>query len=206
MEGRAGEDEVEIVEIGEGDIALLLAALKRLNNGIYALKVTLDFLSSRVGTLQDGISNLERALKEHLASFREESRKSMEEERAFFESFRNEVGGLPKEVRLSLDLFLEKLSGELDETANLLRVLEGDIVSLRSQMKEVQLVVTDALAGVRGDVEGLSAKVSEMEALLAELAQRVARLEEITLTSIKELRLALQDVSLQVTALRDKSR
>lgn len=206
MEGRAGEDEVEVIEIGEGDIALLLAALKRLNNGIYALKVTLDFLSSRVGTLQDSISNLEKALKEHLASFREESKRHMEEERAFFENFRGEVGSVSKDVRLSLDLFLEKLSGELERSIELAKTFEEDVALLRSQMKEVQLVVSDVLTGVRGDIGGLKAKTAELEALTTELAQRVMRLEETTLASLKELRLAIQDISLQISALREEHR
>lgn len=206
MKGGSGEDEVEVVEIGEGDIALLLAALKRLNNGIYALKVTLDFLSSRVGTLQDSISNLEKALKEHLTSFREESRRRLEEERAFFDRVRGEVEGIPKEVRLSLDLFLERLSSELEENVKVVKTFEEDTASLRSQMKEVQLVVSDILTGVRGDVGGLRAKTAGLETLVVELAQKVASLEETTLASLKELRLAIQDISLQVSALREESR
>ena len=31
------DEEIEVVEVGEGDIALLLAALRKLNNGVYAL-------------------------------------------------------------------------------------------------------------------------------------------------------------------------
>ncbi|MEM4562451.1 MAG: hypothetical protein QW650_05040 [Thermofilum sp.] len=206
MERGVGEDEVEVIEIGEGDIALLLAALKRLNNGIYALKVTLDFLSSRVGTLQDSISNLEKALKEHLSSFQEETKKHMEEERTFFEKLRGEVGSLPKDMKLSLDLFLEKLSGELEKSTELAKTFEEDVALLRSQMKEVQLVVSDVLTGVRGDIGGLKAKTTELEALTTELAQRVMRLEETMLASIKELRLAIQDISLQISALREEYR
>lgn len=205
MEGEAeARDEIEVVEIGEGDIALLLAALKRLNNGVYALKVTLDFLSSRVGTLQSSISSLEKALKEHLELFSREIAKHGEEERVFLEKLKAEVGGIPKEVRLSLDMFLEKLSSELEQYEELSKMLESDISALRSQVKETQLVVADFLTGVKGSVGELKAKTSEMEAVLAELSQRVSRLEETTLAGLRELRLALQDLSLQLASLREK--
>jgi hypothetical protein len=198
-----GEEEgIEIVEIGEGDIAVLLAALKRLNNGIYALKVTVDFLSSRIGALQENIFNLEKALRDHIARVQEETGRLSAESKEVLNSMRSYAETLPKEVRLSLDIFLEKLSRDLEETRDLVGAVGGDILSLRSQVKEVQMVVTDTMSSVKADVGSLRAKLSEVEAVVSELAQRVLRLEETTLATYRQLELAIRDLSTQVTALR----
>jgi chromosome segregation ATPase len=198
------EEGIEIVEIGEGDIAVLLAALKRLNNGIYALKVTVDFLSSRIGSLQENISNLEKALREHTTRMQEEMGKFSAESREILDSMRGYAEALPKDVRLSLDLFLEKLSRDLEEARSLVNTVEGDILSLRAQVKEVQMVVADTMSSVKADVSSLRAKFSEMEAVLSELAQRVSRLEETMLATTRQLEFAIRDLSTQVAALRMK--
>ena len=198
------EEGIEIVEIGEGDIAVLLAALKRLNNGIYALKVTVDFLSSRIGSLQENISSLEKALREHTTRMQEEMGKFSAESREIRDSMRGYAEALSKDVRLSLDLFLEKLSRDLEEARSLVNTVEGDILSLRAQVKEVQMVVADTMSSVKADVSSLRAKFSEMEAVLSELAQRVSRLEETMLATTRQLEFAIRDLSTQVTALRMK--
>jgi len=198
------EEGIEIVEIGEGDIAVLLAALKRLNNGIYALKVTVDFLSSRIGALQENIFNLEKALRDHISRFQEETGKFSEESKEVLNSLRTYAETVPKEVRLSLDLFLEKLSRDLEEARSLVNTVESDILSLRAQVKEIQIVVTDTMSSVKADVSSLRAKFSEMEAVLSELAQKVARLEETVLATTKQLELAIRDLSTQVSAIRTK--
>ena len=198
------DEGIEIVEIGEGDIAVLLAALKRLNNGIYALKVTVDFLSSRIGALQENMSNLEMALREHITQFQEETSRFSSESKDLLDDLRTYAEAVPKEVRLSLDLFLEKLSRDLEDARSLVSSVEGDILSLRAQIKEVQIVVADTMTSVKADVSSLRAKFSEMEAVLAELAQKVTRLEETMLAVTKQLEFAIRDLSTQVSALRRK--
>uniref|UniRef100_A0A7C1P0X7 Uncharacterized protein n=1 Tax=Thermofilum pendens TaxID=2269 RepID=A0A7C1P0X7_THEPE len=198
------DEGIEIVEIGEGDIAVLLAALKRLNNGIYALKVTVDFLSSRIGALQENMSNLEKALREHITQFQEETSRFSSESKDVLDDLRTYAEAVPKEVRLSLDLFLEKLSRDLEDARSLVSSVEGDILSLRAQIKEVQIVVADTMTSVKADVSSLRAKFSEMEAVLAELAQKVTRLEETMLAVTKQLEFAIRDLSTQVSALRRK--
>uniref|UniRef100_A0A7J3X8Q9 Uncharacterized protein n=1 Tax=Thermofilum pendens TaxID=2269 RepID=A0A7J3X8Q9_THEPE len=198
------DEGIEIVEIGEGDIAVLLAALKRLNNGIYALKVTVDFLSSRIGALQENMSNLEKALREHITQFQEETSRFSSESKDVLDNLRTYAEAVPKEVRLSLDLFLEKLSRDLEDARSLVSSVEGDILSLRAQIKEVQIVVADTMTSVKADVSSLRAKFSEMEAVLAELAQKVTRLEETMLAVTKQLEFAIRDLSTQVSALRRK--
>ncbi|ABL78203.1 hypothetical protein Tpen_0801 [Thermofilum pendens Hrk 5] len=192
-------DEVEIVEVGEGDVALLLAALKRLNNGVYALKVTLDFLNTRVGTLQGQIKELEEALKSHLEAFQAENSRLAESVNRVSREFKEGTDTLTKNVQLSLDMFLEKLSGELTRLEDTLSTITQDVSAVMSKLKEVELVSTDAATAVKSDVNSLRGSMSNVELALNELSQRVTRLEESQLAALRQYSLELQEVSLKLT-------
>lgn len=194
-------DEVEIVEVGEGDIAVLLAALRRLNNGVYALKVTVDFLNSRMGTLLDTVKELEKSLNFHLEGFKAEKEAFTNESRRTLEEYRKETRGLSQEMRLSMDLFFEKLSGEMEKLYDSIRAIDSNINTLLSQLKEVELVLTDTAAALKAETTSLRAKYSETESLVSELSQKTSRLEETILAAVSELRLALHELSLKVLEL-----
>ncbi|UNQ72851.1 hypothetical protein [Infirmifilum sp. NZ] len=191
-------DEVEIVEVGEGDIAVLLAALRRLNNGVYALKVTVDFLNSRVGSLVDSIKELEKSLESHLEGFKIEGEKITSENRKVLEELKQESRSMTQEIKISMDVFLEKLSQEINKLYDSIQIINGDVNTILSQMKEVELVMTDTTASVKAEVSTLRTKYQDTEVLLSELSQRVGRLEELLLAAVNELRISNQEISLRM--------
>jgi len=191
-------DEVEIVEVGEGDIAVLLAALRRLNNGVYALKVTVDFLNSRVGALLDNIKDLEKSLESHLEGFRSEREKFSSESKRTLDELRQESQNMTREIKLSMDVFLERLSQEMEKLCNSIQGVNADVNTILSQLKEVELVMTDTTTSIKAESSTLRAKYQDTEALLSDLAQRVSRLEETLLAALSELRISNQDLSLRM--------
>ncbi|QOJ79547.1 hypothetical protein IG193_03560 [Infirmifilum lucidum] len=192
-------DEVEIVEVGEGDIAVLVAALRRLNNGVYALKVSLDFLNSRVGTLLDNIRELEKSLESHLEGFKSEREKFSSENRKALEELKSEAQKMTQEIKLSMDVFFEKLSREIERLYDSIHGVSADINTILSQMKEVELVMTDTTAAVKAEAGTLRTRYQDTEALISELSQRVSRLEETVLAAINELRISNQELSLRMS-------
>jgi predicted nucleic acid-binding Zn-ribbon protein len=194
-------DEVEVVEIGEGDIAILLAALKRLNSGVYALKVTLDFLNSRIGALPERIRELEDALKAHEDFFSQESKRVSENLQRHGEGIRSEYQELVKNLRLQLDLFIEKLSSQLQEVQGFIATISQDINMIMSKLREVEVISTDTSTAVKGEVKSLSAKIANMELTLNELSQRISKLEETQLTMLREYSLQIQELSLKLTGI-----
>ncbi len=192
------EDEVEIVEVGEGDIAVLITALRRLNNGVYALKVSLDFLNSRVGTLLDNIKELEKSLEGHLEGFKSEREKFSSESKKALEELKSESQKMTQEIKLSMDVFLEKLSHEIERLYDSIHGVSADINTILSQMKEVELVMTDTTAAVKAEASTLRTKYQDTEALVSELSQKISRLEETILAAINELRISNQELSLRM--------
>lgn len=131
-------DDIEVVEIGEGDIAVLLAALKRLNNGVYALKVTLDFLTSRIATLPDRVKEMEEALKTHEEFFNQESKKVTESLQKHEENIKKENQELLSNLRLQLDLFVEKLSNQLQAMQDLITTVNQDVNMIVSKLTRLR--------------------------------------------------------------------
>jgi len=180
------QDEIEMVEVGPTDIDVLIEALRKLNNGIDALKITVSYLNEHVAGLQKTIDGLEKALQEHIGSMQEERRQLEDEIEALIKRLDERNAKFAKEIKLSMDLFLDNMSRRLEKLQDKLGELDSDIASIRAQMRELELVSTDAANVVKAETSSVRSKVSELEALVAELSTRLDKLESDILASNRE--------------------
>ncbi len=194
-------DEIEMVEIGPGDIGVLIEALRKLNNGIDALKLTVSYLNERVAELQKAIGGLEKALQSHLDSMHEEREHFEKEVESLLGELDERNARFAKDIKLSLDLFLERMSRRLDKLQESIEELNGDVAALRAQMREYELLATDAANTVKAETSSVRSKVSEMEALIAELSSRIDRLEGDIIAANRENQAVFGEILTRLSAI-----
>jgi len=194
-------DEVEMVEIGPGEIDVLIEALRKLNNGIDALKLTVGYLNKRVAELQKAIVGLENALQSHLDTMHEEREHFEKEVETLLSELEERNTRFAKDIKLSLDLFLERMSRRLEKLHESIEELNGDVAALRAQMREYELLATDAANTVKAETSSVRSKVSEMEALIAELSARLDRLEGDIIAANKESQAMFGEILTRLNAI-----
>ncbi|RLF05911.1 MAG: hypothetical protein DRK00_03160 [Thermoprotei archaeon] len=191
-------NEVEFIELEEELLPALAVGVRRLSDGVHALKLTLETLSEQVRVLKEEsvkLTHLLEANKELLDEERRKLAKHIEELNRMFEDF---MGRLDKSVKAILDLGLEGVDRKLRELSDRIAEASQEVQASRLENRERTAVVMGEISDLRGEVYELKSRIADLSKLVYELDMRVRRLEESLATGIREVKLLISELSLSM--------
>lgn len=191
-------NEVEFIELEEELLPALAVGVRRLSDGVHALKLTLETLSEQVKVLREEsvkLAHLLEANKELLDEERKKLAKHVEELNEMFEDF---MSRLDKSVKAALDLGLEGVDRKLRELNDRVAEASQEVQASRLESRERTAVVMGEISDLRGEVYELKSRVSDLSKLVYELDMRIRRLEENLVAGIKEVKLLIGELSLNM--------
>lgn len=194
---------MEIIEYGEDKVNMLMLAVKRLYEGLAALKLSIDTLNENIFAVRELLDKIERDVSEAVKSLHEERdllRKEMKEHMAELEGLRDRV---EQQVKLVADVFLEKIDTELSKAAEAFKSIPVEVAEIRSRIKEYGSLSVDAWHDVKSEVLLLRGCFEELQMSIRELAMQVKESGETTNARIRELELLVADLASRVARLEE---
>ncbi|RLE99465.1 MAG: hypothetical protein DRJ57_02300 [Thermoprotei archaeon] len=191
-------NEVEFIELEEELLPALAVGVRRLSDGVHALKLTLETLSEQVKVLREEsvkLAHLLEANKELLDEERKKLAKHVEDLNEMFEDF---MSRLDKSVKAALDLGLEGVDRKLRELNDRVAEASQEVQASRLESRERTAIVMGEISDLRGEVYELKSRISDLSKLVYELDMRIRRLEENLTAGIKEVKLLIGELSLNM--------
>lgn len=192
-------DNTEIVEYGENHISMLMLAVKRLYEGLSAVKISLDTLNETIYNLKETIASLEKDFEKLAKQITEERKLIAANLEKFASAIEERTKTLNRDLKLTLDVFIEDFRQEVKKAAEVQQSLSIEIAELKTVINELKTINMDSWSRVESDIETLRSKHKETELLLKELSSDILGLNSDVNTRIKELELLLEDVSTRLS-------
>lgn len=192
-------DNTEIVEYGENHISMLMLAVKRLYEGLSAVKISLDTLNETIYDLKETITALEKDFEIITKQVAEERKLIVANLEKFASAIEERAKTLNRDLKLTLDVFIEDFRQEVKKAAEVQQSLSIEIAELKTVINELKTINMDSWSRVESDIETLRSKHKETELLLKELSSDILCLNSDVNTRIKELELLLEDVSTRLS-------
>ncbi len=192
-------DNTEIVEYGENHISMLMLAVKRLYEGLSAVKISLDTLNETIYNLKETITAIEKDFEKITKQVTEERKLIVANLEKFASAIEEHTKTLNKDLKLTLDVFIEDFRQEVKKAAEVQQSLSVEIAELKTVINELKTINMDSWSRVESDIETLRSKHKETELLLKELSSDILALNSDVNMRIKELELLLEDLSARLS-------
>ncbi|OYT54158.1 MAG: hypothetical protein B6U76_07765 [Desulfurococcales archaeon ex4484_217_2] len=192
-------DNTEIVEYGENHISMLMLAVKRLYEGLSAVKISLDTLNETIYNLKETITAIEKDFEKITKQVTEERKLIVANLEKFASVIEEHTKTLNKDLKLTLDVFIEDFRQEVKKAAEVQQSLSVEIAELKTVINELKTINMDSWSRVESDIETLRSKHKETELLLKELSSDILALNSDVNMRIKELELLLEDLSARLS-------
>lgn len=201
-----GNSEVEYVELEEELLPALTVGVRRLSDGVNALKVYLENISEHVSALREENSKLKQILEADRRTLEEERRKLLEQFEGTVKVLESLLDRLDRDVKTMLDLGLGGISSKLSSLTSKVELIDQDIQAYKLESKNRLNELIDQVAAIKGEIYELKSKLEELSVLVYDLGIRVKCLEESVAVKVSDLGLLLTDLTLTLKSSGDKQR
>ncbi len=188
--------EIEYVELEEELLPALTVGVRRLSDGVNALKVYLENISKHVSALREENSKLKQILEADRRTLEEERHKLFEQFEGTVKVFESLLDRLDRDVKAMLDLGLGGISSKLSSLTSKIDLVDQDIQAYKLENKNRLNELIDQVAAVKEEIYGLKSKLEELSVLVYDLGIRVKCLEENIAVRVNDLGLLLTDLTL----------
>jgi len=178
---------------------MLMLAVKRLYEGLSAVKISLDTLNETIYNLKETITAIEKDFEKITKQVTEERKLIVANLEKFASVIEEHTKTLNKDLKLTLDVFIEDFRQEVKKAAEVQQSLSVEIAELKTVINELKTINMDSWSRVESDIETLRSKHKETELLLKELSSDILALNSDVNMRIKELELLLEDLSARLS-------
>ena len=192
-------DNTEIVEYGENHISMLMLAVKRLYEGLSAVKISLDTLNETIYNLKETITAIEKDFEKITKQVTEERKLIVANLEKFASVIEEHTKTLNRDLKLTLDVFIEDFRQEVKKAAEVQQSLSVEIAELKTVINELKTINMDSWSRIESDIETLRSEHKETELLLKELSSDLLGFNSDIKTRIKELELLIEDLSARLS-------
>jgi len=176
-----------------------MLAVKRLYEGLSAVKISLDTLNETIYNLKETITAIEKDFEKITKQVTEERKLIVANLEKFASVIEEHTKTLNKDLKLTLDVFIEDFRQEVKKAAEVQQSLSVEIAELKTVINELKTINMDSWSRVESDIETLRSKHKETELLLKELSSDILALNSDVNMRIKELELLLEDLSARLS-------
>ncbi len=194
---------VEIVEYGDEKVNMVLLAVKRLYDGVMALKIAVDTLNENVYATRDLLKEMREILSKTTAQLKEERELMKREISNAINELRDVRDRIEHDVKLTIDLFLERLNSEMKRLEEAYKDLPSEISAIKSKINETLSVSVDSWNEVKSEVTLLRSETEDLQLSLRELALQLRELNENVCSRLRELELLVADMSTRLAKLEE---
>jgi len=192
------KDDIEVIDVTENDVAVLMMAIKKLHDGIYALKVSTDFLNNRVEDLKTSITELNQALEKNEVLFSEEKQHIKDTLDRLEKSLDKFSKSISQDIKITLDIFLERFGGDIKNFTHTIATFSEDLAAIKTEIKNFTVTSIEYLNESKYEVSSIRSDIKNLALLVSELSAKITSLEQTFLTRMKDLELELQELSLKI--------
>jgi len=178
---------------------MLMLAVKRLYEGLSAIKISLDTLNETIYNLKETITAIEKDFEKITKQVAEERKLIVANLEKFASAIEEHAKTLNRDLKLTLDVFIEDFRQEVKKAAEVQQSLSVEIAELKTVINELKTINMDSWSRVESDIETLRSKHRETELLLKELSSDILGLNSDVNMRIKELELLLEDLSARLS-------
>ena len=190
LKGVAGGVELEYVEYEEVLPALALG-MRRLSDGVQALKMQLEDLAKQISRFREDITKLLELLESSKKTFEEGQKELVARYEDAFKRLDGFLSRLETTVKNAVELELRGLNYKLSSFTESLNTLSADLYAHGLQEKERLSEVVEDVKTLSGEVYELKSKINELSSLIYSLEIRVSNLEDKLINDLTELKLLL---------------
>ncbi len=178
---------------------MLMLAVKRLYEGLSAVKISLDTLNESIYNLKETIADIEKDFEKMANQVTEERKLIVTNLEKFASTIEEHTKTLNRDLKLTLDIFIEDFRKEIKKAAEVQQSLSVEIAELKASINELKTINMDSWSRVKSDIETLRSTHKETGLLFKELSSDIMGLNSDVNTRIKELELLLEDVSARLS-------
>lgn len=201
-----GSSEIEYVELEEELLPALTVGVRRLSDGVNALKVYLENISEHVSALREESSKLKQILEADRRTLEEERRRLIEQSEVIVKTFENLLDRLDRDVKAMLDLGLGGIASKLSSLTSKVDLIDQDIQAFKLENKNRVNDLINQAAVMKEEIYGLKSKLEEFSILIYDLEMRIKYLEESMATKVNDLGVLLTDLALTLKNSDEQSR